>query len=229
MTIGIRTIFIALIFIAFPCLAQEPAQQSAQEPYEFSAADVAAKLSAMLGDEGNAQVYEDSLRRLEQASEAFSPKEKQAVLERLKAEETTIEQAEADFDKMMADIQQTQDLGDPDGEFVQFMNKMQLKASEEASAAEKDRDSEFVKAFTTLAGEFEKIRDRAIEARNQAIPAIDFLKQNKRKYVRAKKLRAFAQISLIADEAVSKAEEQSQAVRAAASALRNALDPAMPR
>ena len=212
---------LALALFAAPCLAQEA--------YEFDSADVAAKLAAMLGTEADIQVYEDSLRRLEQASKAFTPEEASQVLQRLQDEETTIEQAEADFDNMIKDIQTTQDLGDPDGEFVRFMNDMQIKAREEAKAAEKDSDTEFASAFAALATEFEGIRDRAIEARNESIPAIDFLKQNKRKYVRAKKIRAFARIAVIADQAVGKAEEQSKTVRDAASALRNALEPATAR
>nr|VFK47672.1 MAG: hypothetical protein BECKTC1821E_GA0114239_109010 [Candidatus Kentron sp. TC]VFK50268.1 MAG: hypothetical protein BECKTC1821D_GA0114238_109711 [Candidatus Kentron sp. TC]VFK63235.1 MAG: hypothetical protein BECKTC1821F_GA0114240_108911 [Candidatus Kentron sp. TC] len=122
----IRTLFIALTFIVFPCLAQEPIQEPARAPYQFNAADVASKLSAMLGDGSNARIYEESLRRLEHASKAFSPQDKQLILERLKAKETTIKQSEADFDKMIADIRQSQDLGDPEGKFVRFMNDMQL-------------------------------------------------------------------------------------------------------
>nr|VFJ43264.1 MAG: hypothetical protein BECKDK2373B_GA0170837_10057 [Candidatus Kentron sp. DK] len=219
-----------LPLLLFFFMSPSPAQETGQETQDFSATDIAAKLSAMLGDEGNnVEIYEDSLRRLEDASKAFSPEEKDALLERLKAEETTIEQTEADFDRMIEEIQKTQELGDPDGAFVRFMNDVQLKAQDEAQAAEKDGDAEFAKSFDIMAGEFEKIRDRAIEARNKAIPAIDFLKQNKRKLIRAKKLRAFAQIATIAEEAVEKAEEQSKMVRSAASALRNALEPATPR
>nr|VFK23866.1 MAG: hypothetical protein BECKLPF1236A_GA0070988_103943 [Candidatus Kentron sp. LPFa]VFK35555.1 MAG: hypothetical protein BECKLPF1236C_GA0070990_103913 [Candidatus Kentron sp. LPFa] len=210
-----------LALVMNPCLAQDA---------KFNTTDIASKLSAMLGEEAESiQFYESSLRRLEEASRTFGPEEKDAVLGRLKAEETTIDQVEADFDKMITDIQKSQELGDPEGEFVKFMNNVQLKAQEEAHAAKKEGDSQFAEGFTTLAGEFEKIRDQAIEARNKAIPAIDFLKQNKRRLIRAKKLRAFTRIAIIAEEAVSKAEEQSKIVRSTASALRDALKPATPR
>jgi len=210
---------LTLAALAVPAWAQEDTSAG------FDATEVAEKLAAMLGDDAtDVTKYEESLQRLEDASQAFTPEDKAAIMERLRAEETTIAQAEQDFDRMITDLEETQTLGDPDGEFVAFMNEMQLRARDEANEAERDNDNTSRDAFLAMADSFEAARDRAIEARNEAIPAIDFIKQNKRAYVRQKRLRAFAQIAIIAEQAVEKVETQSQAVRAAASALRQVTE-----
>jgi hypothetical protein len=215
-----RPILTALLLVA----AMVTYGQGTVDTYTFNAEEMARKLSSMLGDDSDAAAYESSLRRLEQAGKAFSPEEAEKVLEVLKSKEVTIDQAEAQFDQMIKDIETTQALGDPDGEFVAFMNDMQLKAADEAKQARDDGATKYAESFDTLSAEFVKIRNRAIEASNEAIPAIDFLKQNKRNIVRAIKLRTFTEIALIADQTVEKVEKQSQLVQSAATDLRKAVE-----
>jgi len=128
--------------------------------------------------------YEDSLQRLEDASQAFPREDRAAVMEHLRVEETTIAQADQDFDSTVSDLEEIQTRGDPDGEFVAFVNDMRLRARDQASKAERDNDTASRDAFLAIADSFEAVLDSAIEAYDGAIPAIEFIPENKRTDVR---------------------------------------------
>ena len=198
--------------------------EPSQVAESFDPSEVAELMSALLGADSDVAAFESSLTRLEEAGKAFTPQDAETTLTKLKEKETSIKDAEKEFDKLIEDIRKSQALGDPDGEFVKLLNDAKRAAEKEAQAARADGSDKFAESFETLAVELAVIRDRAIQARNDAIPAIDYIKLNKKDYVRAKKLRAFAELAVIADNAVEKVEAQSREAREAAAQLQSALE-----
>lgn len=211
----IATLVMTIGLIAQPVLAKD-----------FNTGDVAGKIKGILGAGVDISEITSALQQLETAKDAFTEQQAADVRKKLQEQSIKADEAEAYFNDLLKKIKATQAFGDPNGAFVKLMNDARSKALTRAENAKKRNTKVSLKladSFSASAVAFLDIRDRAIKARNDAIPALTFIEQNKADYIDAIAARAFSIMAEIANDAVNKVEEQSRQVVKAADDLQATL------
>ena len=184
------------------------------------------RIQKMLGKNFDAGQLLKAYAALKEAEQSFTPEQKEELLKALKDGAQSAEKAEKIFDDLIARMEKTMSLGDPNGEFVQLLNKVQKRLLERAEKAKQRKTKvaqQLAKGFLEMANQFAAIRDRAMAARDDAREALEFIKNNRADYIDAIALQNFAVMAEIAEEAVSKMEKQSQKIRESARLLGSAL------
>lgn len=212
-----------LVILICVLLSGMIAQVQAQE---FNVEAIRQKMEGLLGNTDEAKRVAGALSSLEKAVSSFTPQEAERIRRALRKGLKSAGEAEQHFDKLLKQLRDTQSLGDPGGEFVRLMNSARSAALERAEKAEARNTKislRLAESFRRSAELFEEIRNRAIKARNDAIPALTYIESQKADYADAIAAREFAIMAEIADGAVKKVEEQSRAIRKTASDMQRAL------
>ena len=207
---------------AIPSYAQEPKSAEVNQIGER----VVKTMRSILGDSPEIKKYIDAFNKLQNVAQQFSPEERQALLARLRDHEMTAERAEQVFQDLVKRLEKSLALGDPEGEFVKLLTRAVRAARERAEKARKRNTNSgktLAEGFEKVAKALEEAKDRAIKARNDALPALEYIETVKADYIDAIALQNFTMMAAIAQEAVEKVERYSREIQESARAMRQAL------